>query len=109
MAGGIVTALIAAIPGLIDLVSMSDPQVKRIGIWHMIVNLVVVAIFAANLWLRMSPSADLSKLVWLSVAGVVLLCVSGWLGGEMVYVHGAAVEPKSIDKSAQPSAPRRVA
>ena len=31
-------------------------------------------------------------IVWLSVIGVAMLAVSGWLGGKMVYVHGVAVE-----------------
>jgi uncharacterized membrane protein len=30
----------------------------------------------------------------LSVLGIILIAVSGWLGGEMVYVHGVAVEPQ---------------
>jgi uncharacterized membrane protein len=30
----------------------------------------------------------------LSVLGIILITISGWLGGEMVYVHGVAVEPQ---------------
>ena len=112
MAGGIVGALLAAIPGLIDLVSMTDSRVKRIGIWHMVVNLVVVVLFCVNLWLRMpNTTTSLSiKPVWLSVAGVILLCIAGWLGGQMVYVHGVAVERQPLlDKPVRPSETRRVA
>ena len=29
---------------------------------------------------------------WMSLIGVGLLAVSGWLGGKMVYVHGVAVD-----------------
>ena len=32
--------------------------------------------------------------VLLSVLGIILITISGWLGGEMVYVHGVAVEPQ---------------
>ncbi|HEX5865623.1 MAG TPA: DUF2231 domain-containing protein [Casimicrobiaceae bacterium] len=28
--------------------------------------------------------------VFLSLVGILLLAVSGWLGGEMVFVHGVA-------------------
>jgi len=28
------------------------------------------------------------------VVGIILITISGWLGGEMVYVHGVAVEPQ---------------
>src|SRR5262245_38750215 len=111
MAGGLAGALVAAIPGLIDLLSLQG-AVKRIGIWHMSINLVVVALYAVNLWIRISSSTGATTPVWLSVISVALLGISGWLGGEMVYVHGVAVEPQPdleqrIDQPA--SAPRRVA
>jgi len=31
--------------------------------------------------------------IWLSVLAVLMLAVSGWLGGKLVYVHGVAVDP----------------
>jgi len=31
------------------------------------------------------------NLVWLSLASVLLLAVSGWLGGKMVFEHGIGV------------------
>ena len=92
MAGGIVGALAAAVPGLTDYLSMSDQETSKIAKTHMIVNLMVVGIFIADLWLRtmFAPGAGLP--VVLSVIGVALLGVSGWLGGELVYVHGVGVE-----------------
>jgi uncharacterized membrane protein len=33
--------------------------------------------------------------VLLSIAAIVILGVSGWLGGSLVYVHGVAVETPS--------------
>jgi len=112
MAGRLGGALIAAVPGLIDLLSMSPGKVKTIGIWHMCINLVVVALFAMNLWLRYSAVPGSNSLVWLSVAGVVLMGISGWLGGEMVYVHGMAVERQPSATGAvatDRAAPRRAA
>jgi len=112
MVGGIAGALLAAIPGLVDLLSLTDSRVKRIGIWHMILNLVVVALFCFNLWLRMPGTTTSISIrpIWLSVAGVVLLAISGWLGGEMVYVHGVAVEQRPAeDRAATTSPSRRVA
>lgn len=111
MAGGIVSALIAAVPGLIDLLSLSGRS-KVIGIWHMSFNLIAVAIFAVNLWLRTSypPSATLPFA--LSLLGVALLGVSGWLGGELVYRHAVGVEPQPDVRAGQRSRekePRRVA
>lgn len=94
MAGGLIGALLAAVPGLIDLVSLSDPKVKSVGIWHMAINLLVVGLFALNLWLRLGSVPGAKLPIALSVLGALLLCVSGWLGGEMVFVHGVAVEPQ---------------
>jgi uncharacterized membrane protein len=110
MAGGIVGALIAALPGFVDLFSMSKPKVKAIGIWHMSINLLVVALFALNLWMRYDAAPGAALPIWLSVIGVVLLGVSGWLGGEMVYVHGVAVEPQpGANERPADSTPRRAA
>ena len=92
LAGGIVGALIAALPGLIDLLSIENPKSKSIGIWHMIINLLAVALYCINFWLRMQrPPGDNLPIV-LSVIGVVLIIISGWLGGEMVYIRGVAVK-----------------
>jgi uncharacterized membrane protein len=32
--------------------------------------------------------------VALSVVGVILISISGWLGGELVFRHGVAVNPQ---------------
>jgi uncharacterized membrane protein len=92
MAGGIVGGLAAAVPGLIDYWSMSDPEPAKIAKLHMILNVTIVGIFGANLWLRTTLAPGASLPFMLSVLGVILLSVSGWLGGELVYVHGVAVE-----------------
>jgi uncharacterized membrane protein len=90
MIGGIVGALVAALPGLVDLLSL-PPHVKRIGIAHMALNLTVVALYLINAWMRRDGVTD--GAIVLSVVAVGLLGVSGWLGGHMVYVHRVAVEP----------------
>jgi uncharacterized membrane protein len=93
MAGGLFGALVAAVPGYLDFRSLSDPGVQRIGRWHMLINLFVVVLFAINLWLRTASEPGATLPFALSLIGIALLGVSGWLGGEMVYVHGVAVEP----------------
>jgi hypothetical protein len=35
------------------------------------------------------------------LVGIILLGISGWLGEEMVYVHGAAVEPRKESEPLQ--------
>jgi uncharacterized membrane protein len=111
LAGGIVTALLAAVPGLIDLLSLSG-KAKTIGIWHMCFNLIAVAVFAIDLWLRTTSAPRAPLPFALSILGVVLIAVSGWLGGEMVYRHGVAVSPEPDERTgrrAEDNVPRRVA
>lgn len=93
MAGGVIGALIAAVPGYIDFRSLSGGP-KRIATWHMGINLGLVVLFAVNLWLRAGGAAIAPLPLVLSLIGVVGLGISGWLGGHLVYVHGVAVEPK---------------
>ncbi|TAK81902.1 MAG: DUF2231 domain-containing protein [Betaproteobacteria bacterium] len=88
MIGGIVGALIAAVPGLIDLLSLPR-NVKRTAIAHMAINLTIVALFILNAFVRRNGVND--GAILLSVIAIALLLVSGWLGGKMVYEQGVAV------------------
>lgn len=94
MAGGIVGALLAAVPGLVDLLSLEDAKAKRVGVAHMTINLVVVGLYAVNLWLRLDSAPGALLPVGLSVVAALLLGVSGWLGGELVFKHAVGVEPR---------------
>jgi uncharacterized membrane protein len=105
LGGGVVGALLAAVPGLVDLFSLQPGTAKRIGIRHMILNLAAVAIFGANFAMRWG-APDHSGRLLLTVVGVVVIGVSGWLGGEMVYVGGVGVAPAARgSEPARPSAP----
>jgi uncharacterized membrane protein len=97
MGGGIVGALAAALPGLIDLLSL-PPGPRRTAITHMTINLTVVVLYVINFWMRMPAPESPGKLVWLSLLSIGLLTISGWLGGKMVYEHGIAVDtpPESL-------------
>lgn len=92
MVGGLIGALAAAIPGLIDLLSL--PQAPRqTAVKHMSINLIVVALFAINIWIRSSAGEQQSIApIWLSLVAIGLLLVSGWLGGKLVYECGVAVD-----------------
>lgn len=98
MAGGIIGALLAAIPGLIDLLSL-PPDPRGTAIVHMTINLIVVALFAVNFWLRFRSAdagAGSTNTVWLSLGAIVLLVISGWLGGKLVYEKAVAVDTEGI-------------
>jgi uncharacterized membrane protein len=92
MVGGIVGALAAAIPGFIDLLSL-PPGPRGTALAHMTINLTVVGLYVINSWLRWPDAANFRGApLWLSLIGVGLLAISGWLGGKMVYVDGIAVD-----------------
>lgn len=93
MAGGVIGAFLAAVPGIIDMLSLPPPQ-KRIALTHMSINIVVVILYLINLWQRSHGDPSLLPL-WLSLAGIALLGASGWLGGKMVYEHGVGVSSNS--------------
>jgi uncharacterized membrane protein len=98
MIGGLIGALAAAIPGLIDLLSL-PAEPRKTAIMHMSINLTVVVLFAINAWLRYSggdAGAGSSTPVWLSLFAIGLLLISGWLGGKMVYESGVAVDTESL-------------
>jgi uncharacterized membrane protein len=99
IAGGIVGALIAAIPGLIDYAGLRQ-RTRRLATWHMALNLTLVGLFALNLWSRTSSGQAVIGPVTgipltLTVLGVGLMFASGWLGGEMVYRHRTGVAEES--------------
>jgi uncharacterized membrane protein len=108
MAGGFIGALLAAIPGLIDLLSLADARVRKIGLTHMSLNLLVVGLYAVNLWLRLGGAGNQGAPFWLAVAAVLILAVSGWLGAEMVHRHGVGVDTRE-DASTSPEGEGRTA
>lgn len=91
MAGGIAGALLAAVPGFIDYYAIRESPLKRVATWHMSLNLLAVVLFAINLWLRSQSPPGAGWPFALSIIGIAVLGVSGWLGGTMVYEYGMAV------------------
>ena len=96
--GAIVGALLAALPGLIDLLSL-PPGPRTTAIIHMSINLTIVVLFVINAWLRIR-AGDAGNAatgpVWLSLVAIVLLAISGWLGGKLVYESGVAVDTEGL-------------
>ena len=90
IAGGVIGALLAAVPGFIDFLSIRDRRVGRIALIHMVLNLFAVVLFAISFGLRIAQPLGAPPAV-LSAVGIVTIVVSGWLGGELVYVHQMGV------------------
>ena len=91
MVGGVVGGVIAALPGIIDMLSLPAGP-KRTAIIHMIINLTIVGMYLVNIGLRIGNPENVALTTWLSGIAVALLGVSGWLGGKLVYEQRVAVD-----------------
>jgi uncharacterized membrane protein len=102
---GVIGALLAAVPGFIDWLAIpSGTRAKTLGLYHMVLNLTVLALFVISLIARgTNPAgyamAGFGRMVW-GWIGVLVALVSGWLGGELVERMGIGV-----DDAANPNAP----
>ena len=91
MIGGIVGALVAVVPGFIDMLSLSSGPVKTTALTHMAINLTLVALYIVNAYMRHVSPQNLNFPMLLSVVALCMLVVSGWLGGKMVFEAGVGV------------------
>lgn len=100
LAAGLVTGLVAAVPGLIDYRNTVPPEssAKRRATRHLVVNSTALVFFALAWWLRGGPgvAADLPLLV-LEGVGAALLVAGGWLGGTLVYRNQIGVDHRYAD------------
>jgi uncharacterized membrane protein len=91
---GIIAALLAAVLGLLDLSTIPrDTKAFRTGITHAGLNVIVVTLFAVDLWIRYghgTESVPTTGFV-ISVVAVMVLGASGWLGGKLAYHYGVRV------------------
>ncbi len=103
--GGIIGGAAAAVPGIIDWLSLTDKTVVKLANWHARLNVIALLLFAGSFYLRTSSGSSMVSdnhtiPFALSVLGVILISISGWLGGEMVFKHGVAVETGTADRRA---------
>jgi uncharacterized membrane protein len=101
LAGGIAGALLAAVPGLFDLLGLHEPQERRVGIIHMSLNLAIVVVQVINFALRVPSQTGTNLTFVLSALAVAALLVSGWLGGQLVHVFGVTQPGHASSQSAQ--------
>lgn len=95
IAFGVAGALLAAVFGFLDyFTAPMSAAVKRTATTHMVLNLLVVAIYLAAFLVRVhAPVATLGYV--LSFVGLGVLGVSGWLGGSLSYVDLVGTAPSS--------------
>ncbi len=91
---GIIGALLAAVFGLVDWLAIPrGTRARRVGALHGVGNLAVVGLFIASWGIRYgNPASTAAGQVVLSLIGVLLALVTGWLGGELVDRLGIGVD-----------------
>jgi uncharacterized membrane protein len=106
LGGGIVGALLAAVPGLIDLLTLHEGAERRTGVLHMVLNLAIVAVQGVNFWIRSMSEYSFPVVLGISVVAVGALVVSGWLGGHLVHVLGVTQPHRDATGAATTSGDR---
>ncbi|HKP37311.1 MAG TPA: DUF2231 domain-containing protein [Pyrinomonadaceae bacterium] len=109
---GTIGGAAAAIPGLIDWASLTDPAAVKVANWHARMMVITLLIFGGSFFLRTTIGSGLTTGVpllpiILSAVGVLGLSIGGYLGGELVFRHGVAVseQPK---QSSQPESQQHI-
>jgi uncharacterized membrane protein len=100
IAAGLIGGLVAALFGLIDYFNIpTGTRAKRIGMYHGLVNLGAVLLFALSFMLRWSVPGDVAtndpttNALLCSFLGAALALLGGWFGGELVERLGVGVHP----------------
>jgi len=93
LGAGLVTGLAAAATGLSDFIGIERVRKRTAGWAHLFLNIAILTMSAVNFILRWgNPTGNL--LPWgigISSFVAILLGLSGWYGGELVYRHKIAV------------------
>ena len=100
---GLVASLLAVPAGVVDGSGIKkEKPAWKIGLYHMILNLLVGLLFAINLGLRLQTFREATTVagapLLLSILGTALLIGSAYLGGMMTYTYGISVARMSKDK-----------
>jgi uncharacterized membrane protein len=93
--GGLVMGGLAAVFGLIDYIGNREVRAQRPATPHMVLNILVWLLSLLNAFVhsRDGWTAVVPQGLILSGIVVLLLMVSGWLGGSLTYRHGVGVRP----------------
>jgi uncharacterized membrane protein len=91
---GLVGAVLAAIFGLMDLLTIpSKTPAATTALTHMALNTIVLVLFGISALIRESDGRDevSNTALGLSIAGLLVLGISGFLGGKLSYSYGVRV------------------
>jgi uncharacterized membrane protein/nitrite reductase/ring-hydroxylating ferredoxin subunit len=91
---GVIFYLLAAVPGIVDNISVVPPKssAKKRATQHGVLNLLVVSLFGFAWFLRSREEFSFLSVIGIEILGMSLLTVSGWLGGTLVYRNQIGVD-----------------
>lgn len=95
-AAGVITAIIAAVPGIIDYATTVPPQstAKDRATKHALLNSAALTLFVVSLVCRGDRKYIPMVIAAIELTGVVLTVIAGWLGGTLVYRNQIGVDPR---------------
>jgi uncharacterized membrane protein len=90
---GVIGGVAAAAFGWVDWINIpSGTRAKRVGLWHGLLNVAVLGLFALSWMLRRdNPALPPTGAIVAGLAGAVITVISAWLGGELVSRLGVGV------------------
>jgi uncharacterized membrane protein/nitrite reductase/ring-hydroxylating ferredoxin subunit len=93
---GVIAAVLAAIPGIMDFLHSVPPKssAKDRAAKHGVVNSVATIIFLVSFVFRNMEAPDFVTILLIEVVGLVLLTIGGWMGGTLVYRNSIGVFPR---------------
>lgn len=100
---GLASAALAVPTGLADWLAVKPERPAwKLGLYHLILNAVAVALWVVNLIVRVNTFQTAAQVptvgLVLSIVGTALILVSGYLGGRMVYAYGVSIARFSKDR-----------
>ena len=102
---GIAGGVLAAIPGGIDFfTSIRSDKAVNVATGHVLAAFLLLIVFAINLTARQGAApGEATGAVWWSAIGFLVMLLTAWLGGRLVYNHHVGIgeqvedEPKALE------------
>ena len=108
MCGGIIGAVLAAAPGLIDLLTLRGSRAWTTGVWHMVSNVTALILFTVAFAVGLARNGPAVATLVLSILGLIAVGIGGWLGGTLVYEYGVGVGSRQRQEVQKPQEVQRV-
>lgn len=96
---GLVSAVVTAIPGLVDYIFTVPPKssAKSRAATHGILNTINLLLFFIAWILKRGVTPNTALIIGLEAAGFIFLCFAGWMGGTLVYRNQIGVDIRYAD------------